>query len=90
MLEYKLFDGYIHEISSSPSAGRGEFAPSIIASYPRVNQGTLQKLDENDDWYGLRDAKERRKRQNRINQRAARRNTLTAILLNSLQLHPED
>ncbi|EHK45748.1 hypothetical protein TRIATDRAFT_241425 [Trichoderma atroviride IMI 206040] len=32
-----------------------------------------EKVDENDDWYGLRDAKERRKRQNRINQRAARR-----------------
>ncbi|TFB02103.1 hypothetical protein CCMA1212_005960 [Trichoderma ghanense] len=32
-----------------------------------------QKLDEKDDWSGLKDAKERRKRQNRINQRAARR-----------------
>lgn len=50
-------------------------------SYPRANQGTLQKVDENDDWYGLRDAKERRKRQNRINQRAARRDTLSALPL---------
>ncbi|KAL7910110.1 hypothetical protein GGI35DRAFT_447880 [Trichoderma velutinum] len=32
-----------------------------------------EKLDENDDWSGLKDAKERRKRQNRLNQRAARR-----------------
>ncbi|KAL7925903.1 hypothetical protein ACQKWADRAFT_283373 [Trichoderma austrokoningii] len=32
-----------------------------------------EKVDENDDWYGLKDSKERRKRQNRINQRAARR-----------------
>lgn len=47
--------------------------------YQRANQGTLQKVDENDDWYGLRDAKERRKRQNRINQRAARRSTLSEI-----------
>ncbi|KAL6813302.1 hypothetical protein GGI42DRAFT_314118 [Trichoderma sp. SZMC 28013] len=32
-----------------------------------------EKLDEKDDWSGLKDAKERRKRQNRLNQRAARR-----------------
>ncbi|KAL7823406.1 hypothetical protein V8C26DRAFT_386422 [Trichoderma gracile] len=32
-----------------------------------------EKIDERDDWSGLKDAKERRKRQNRINQRAARR-----------------
>ncbi|KAL7816336.1 hypothetical protein V8C44DRAFT_322429 [Trichoderma aethiopicum] len=32
-----------------------------------------EKLDEEDDWSGLKDAKERRRRQNRINQRAARR-----------------
>lgn len=78
---YRLFDGYFYEISSSPRAGRGEFVPSIKSSYQRANQGTLQKIDENDDWYGLRDAKERRKRQNRINQRAARRNTLSAFLV---------
>ncbi|KAH0523711.1 hypothetical protein TsFJ059_008678 [Trichoderma semiorbis] len=32
-----------------------------------------EKLDEKDDWSGLKDAKERRKRQNRLNQRVARR-----------------
>ncbi|UKZ82364.1 hypothetical protein TrVFT333_010152 [Trichoderma virens FT-333] len=32
-----------------------------------------EKIDENDEWSGLKDAKERRKRQNRLNQRAARR-----------------
>lgn len=33
----------------------------------------LQVPDENDEWAGLGDVKERRKRQNRINQRAARK-----------------
>lgn len=86
MFYNRLYDGYIHEISSSPSAGRGEFVPSITSNYLGANQGALQKVDENDDWYGLRDAKERRKRQNRINQRAARRKTPSAFLLNLLHL----
>ncbi|KAL7948379.1 hypothetical protein V8C42DRAFT_314247 [Trichoderma barbatum] len=32
-----------------------------------------EKIEEKDEWSGLKDAKERRKRQNRLNQRAARR-----------------
>ncbi|ETR99204.1 hypothetical protein M419DRAFT_11305 [Trichoderma reesei RUT C-30] len=45
-----------------------------------------EKLDEQDDWSGLKDAKERRKRQNRINQRAARRRQR----LNLVQEHESD
>ncbi|KAL7930046.1 hypothetical protein V8C35DRAFT_313961 [Trichoderma chlorosporum] len=45
-----------------------------------------EKIDEKDDWSGLKDAKERRKRQNRINQRAARRRQR----LNLAQEHESD
>jgi hypothetical protein len=41
LFENRLFDGYLYEISSSPSAGRGEFALSIISGYQRANQGAL-------------------------------------------------
>lgn len=34
---------------------------------------SVQVLGEKDEWAGLSDAKERRKRQNRINKRAARK-----------------
>ncbi|KAM0246202.1 hypothetical protein ACHAQJ_010303 [Trichoderma viride] len=55
-------------------AGRGEFTFRRSNRVSQeLNQGTRQKIDENDDWSGLKDSKERRKRQNRINQRAARR-----------------
>lgn len=63
--------GAIDDIARNTSAP-SDPSPSIPHTHDKIPIST-RDVSTNDDWSGLRDGSERRKRQNRINQREHRK-----------------